>query len=135
MAKLKSHGTELYRFKAAGYELAYMSDKTVLKNYGYGWKIYAKVTSDPIQHAQKVAQSAVGKRRKYPAYSRFMDCILIYPLKLRVMLVNLLTDLPNDPDGIFSELDDAWEFRGRLTCQDCAELCRLYNQAIIEQKG
>jgi hypothetical protein len=47
MAKLSAHGKEIGRINYTTYSKAYMQDGTILKNSGFGWKVFGEVQNQP----------------------------------------------------------------------------------------
>ena len=136
MATLRAHGRELYRLRAAGYDKVYMEDGTVLKNSGDGWKVYARCRNNPADLAEKVREKHLRKREEQPAYREFLDRMLeVGGIRVRSALCMYISLMPNDPDGVWSEMDSWRETRDRLSHREISELCRLYNAAIAEQTG
>lgn len=131
MATLKAHGNELFRLKAAAFEKAYMSDGTILKNYGDGWKVYGKVKAglDPVEVAQRKREWAEDLIVSRPAYARFLKLMQgIGSLRIRSIVMVGLPLLTGDPDGLWAELDDYTETRGRFTFDDILELHDAYQE-------
>jgi len=137
MAKLSAHGDELYRIKTVQYEQSYRSDGYVLRNYGNGWKVRGTIKDGmtPAEGANRARQRTNEKRQKFPAYARFVDLASQYGLKNRSLAMTAIEVMPDDPDGVWSTLDDWYEVRGCFSFDDINELCVAYHAALDEQKG
>lgn len=132
MAKLSAHGVELERFEYATCRTAIMGDGQILRDGGSGWKLYKKLKAgvDPTEYAQR-------QRAKYDArpavsleFIRLMKDAA--PLSLRWRLFAAIELMPNDPDGVWSEMDDS--FNGNpVSIDECCKLCALY-RAVCEQR-
>ena len=61
MAKLSSHGAEVGRIEFATSAKAYMADGKILKNIGFGWKLYGKCKVEPAA----AYTAAVEKQRQF----------------------------------------------------------------------
>lgn len=80
MAKLSSHGTELYREELANCRIAYFEDGHILRDSGSGWKLYRKFKSgvnvrDAVSRKQSFRENVTPDRimRNAPfAYCRII---------------------------------------------------------------
>lgn len=137
MAALSKHGEELARIEGLTTRKAYMSDGTVLKNIGFGWKIGAKVR--PGFDVREVARRALEIHAtmpdrmpaRYAFQSFFHDNA---PFGQRWKVKSALDMMPDDIDGVWATLDDDYQTRGLLSVDDVRKLAELNRAAIEEQK-
>lgn len=135
MAKLSAHGREIGRIHRVDHTVAYFSDRTVLINRGFGWKIQCKVKAelDPVEVFNRKNETYNTKLAENPAFKRWRDLIVkepLYPQRLR--LVTALELLHDDLDGLYSELDDSQDTRGRWSVEDLKEISDAYTDAMRE---
>jgi hypothetical protein len=64
MAKLSAHGKEIGRINYTTYSKAYMQDGTILKNSGFGWKVFGKCKINPQEVYEKALTPAQGLYRQ-----------------------------------------------------------------------
>ena len=135
MATLNKHGDKLAEIERLTSKLAYMSDGKILINRGDGWKQYARVKPgiDPAKHAQERQEAYAARLAERPEFDRYRkglhDTICFGQ---RYMVNEVLSALSNDPDGVWSELNDTLGFS--IDVEECCELCRLYESALAESK-
>ena len=106
MARLKSHGVELARRETPTSRIAVMSDGHILRNQGDGWKLWKKVKPgvDVVGFAERFEANTRSIPELVHAYTRsLMDAV---DLAHRWKLHHLITLMPEDVDGIWSQLDD-----------------------------
>jgi len=125
MATLSKHGRELARIEFAMFTKVFCEDGKILKNHGGGWKIAARVK--PGFDPDTVAKNAVARNREKleacPNWARFMKLATQWSVKRRWMLVTAIEMMPNDPDGVWSTMDD----HGISMCiDDVVELCEAW---------
>ena len=138
MSVLYKHGKELFRKRAARYDMAYMEDGTIHKNSGHGFKLYARVKpgSNPAEVINKIKEKHVNKRTSNPRYVAFVDTVRSYgSLKKCNILVTALDILGDDIDGIYIELDDWPDTRGHFSLEDIQHIHKLYAAALEEAKS
>jgi hypothetical protein len=133
MAKLSAHGAELLRVEFSTYRLAYMSDGKILRDSGGGWKTYKKIKTcfDIRTHVESVRQhfAVVTPDRVCRAHfretlSRGFPC-----LETRIQVVTAIELMPDDPDGVWSTLED---YGAQVDLDTVVNLCRDYKAAIAE---
>ena len=138
MATLQAHGTELFRWSGICFEKAYMSDGTLLKNRGYGWKVHGKVKAglDPVTVAESAKNRQAAMRLERPALENLRRVMVEVGggLKNRVMIDMAFDCMPDDPDGVWAELDDNWETRGKYTFEDIMEIYRARQACQAEHE-
>ena len=135
MATLSKHG-EYKVFKGTLNNYAYCSDGNVLRNQGFGWKLWKKLKKDvdwlesfnrAVKNLEEKEKNPVNKFRM-----DFSDLLvkLVPSLKNRQLVMTSIELMPDDPDGLFSTLDDYYETRNILSLDDCCKLCNSYKLAI-----
>jgi hypothetical protein len=137
MAKLSAHGTELGRIEFSTYAKAYFSDGKVLKNQGFGWKIYSKVKAglnpaDVFANAKARREAFIASHPAYAAYVKELHSMA--GLCKRWKLRSALELLGDDVDGIWSECCDGFGDNISASVEEVAHLQRLYTYALAEQK-
>jgi hypothetical protein len=136
MAKLSTHGAEVGRVKFTGYVKAYMSDGAILKNYGDGWKLTGKVKPHvtPQTAYEMQIQKQVEVDAKNPFRKDYRD--LLYSLGgvgKSAKLHLAVTLMPDDPDGVWSEVCDGYGDNVHADLDEICELCNLYRLACAAQ--
>ena len=135
MAKLRSHGLELFRDEGLTDKIALFADGHILRDYGSGWKLYKKLK--PGQSATDYAETLRERLRtlRGPSWHAFAERFhALVSFKNRHFVYNAIKLLPDDPDGVYSEMDDS--FMGReigLSIEECVELCILFRAAAAEK--
>lgn len=132
MAKLKSHGEELFRIDLTTCRQAYFSDGNILRDYGDGWKLYRKLKLgiDATEHAKKRKEFFDNQDSAQADFRRAMVNEWKKPID-RARVFTVIQMLGNDLDGCWSELDDA----GIGTdCETLGKLIVLYDLAVKENK-
>ena len=112
MAKTSAHGAIIGTVEYVTRAKRYMSDGVILKNDGFGWKLYGKVKP----HLTPAA-----------AYHHARD-------KLAARLAELPA-MPDDADGVWSEACDGYCDNIHADVDDVAKLCALYRAAIADKRG
>ena len=144
MATLNKHGVKLAEIERLTSKVAYMSDGKILRNQGDGWKLYRHVKPgvDIAEHAASQTQRYADHLSARPmlaaclrptdrqAYRKALhDCVCF---SQPYMVSSVLEMLANDPDGVWSELNDMLHIP--IDLDDCVELCRAYESAAEESK-
>ena len=135
MAVLSKHGVKLCELTQLTKKIAYMSDGKILANRGDGWKLWRRV-KDGVnieQHAaqaeQRYAQLLID-RPMFAAYREALHSAVSF--SQRYLVNECLNMLANDPDGVWSELNDMAGIA--IDIDECVELCRLHDAAANERK-
>ena len=105
MATLKKHGDYII-IELIPYKKAYCEDGTIMHNYGNGWKIKGKIKkgfsyTEAAEYQKKFTQELL---RDKPAFRKWYELIMQYPLEGRHTIRMALDMLGDDVDGIWSEL-------------------------------
>lgn len=135
MAKLSAHGAKLGELDYLTQRVAFMSDGKILRNCGDGWKLYRTVKPgiDPATHWQarkaRFESNRLTKPDWYAYRAALHDCA---SFSERYLVHACLEMLSNDPDGVWSELNDHAGIH--LDIDECVQLCRLFDAAVAESK-
>src|SRR5574340_10382 len=129
MAKLSAHGIELDRREYPSGRVAVMSDGKILRNQGFGWKLWKRVKPgvDPKVYAEDARKRYEARPAVFHEYMR--ELINAADLEHRYRLHTAVSLLPNDPDGVWSEVNDTYSGYS-IDLDDCLKLCRLYEAAM-----
>ena len=129
MAKLSAHGAVVGTIDFATSSVRYMSDGKILRNQGHGWKLYGKVKPDftPQEaYARRSARLAEALERN-PATAAYSKAMLgTTGLCKRWKLHLAISMMPDDADGVWSEVCDGYGDNISMDLDDVVELCRLY---------
>jgi hypothetical protein len=133
MAKLSAHGRELGRINYTTYSKAYMSDGTVLKNAGFGWKVFGKCKVSPqeaYQHALTAHNDFAASRPCLMAYRKELHALagMGKAWKLHTAVELLRTDV----DGIWSGACDGYGDNVHADLEEIEHLVNLYQRAQRE---
>jgi hypothetical protein len=128
MAKLRAHGTELARREIPTGRIVVMSDGNIMRNDGFGWKSWRKLKAgvDPQEYARKFNAQTEAIPPEVRAYIEALQDTC--DLEHRARLHTAISLMPNDPDGVWSELDDCAGCSPDL--DDIVKACRLYESAM-----
>lgn len=138
MAKLSAHGVEIGRIEKTSYTVAYFHDRAILANQGFGWKLKSKVKPDidPVEAFNREQERYNKKLVENPAFKHWRDLIIkepLYPHRLRLMTA--LDTFPADElDGLYIELDDCPDTRGRWSVDDLKEISFAFHSAKEEAR-
>jgi hypothetical protein len=129
MAKLSAHGTEIGRLVFTAYSKAYMSDGKILKNYGDGWKLSAKLKLgvNPEDYFKKCQVRLIEWAIANPeaaAYKKALHNLTSQSNRSKLAISVQL--MPDDADGIWSDCCDGWAGNIHADLDEIAELCQLY---------
>jgi hypothetical protein len=121
MTRLSEHGTELARTEYSDCRVAVMSDGSVLRNEGAGWKTWKRVKAaiDPVAFAAKMLAAYNARPDEFHAYIRAL--VAACDLEHRAQLNALVDQMPDDPDAVWSLFDDS---NYELRIEDVARCCR-----------
>jgi hypothetical protein len=138
MAKLKCHGQEIGTIHYITKAKRYMSDGTILKNHGEGWKLHGKVKPgiDPataFQNAQARADESLQKHPLTAEYRRQLHALCGQSKRWQLNAVVAL--MPDDPDGVWSEACDDWRNLVDADLDDIVKLCQAYQAAVQETRN
>lgn len=136
MAALKNHGANQI-VKFIWYKKAYCSDGVVLIDRGWGWKKFStlKPGFDWKDVAKRKQDSVNDFYYKKPAFAELVYWLdeHVPSYKKRAYLKTALETLYDDPDGLWSELNDhSYHDVPHLDLSDVLELCRRYKAALVE---
>ena len=116
---------------------AYFADGKILKNDGFGWKLHAKCKEgiDPSE----VYRKAVDRQREFlssnPEYAEYRSAMMAAAgLSKRWKLQAAIELMPDDPDGVWSEVCDGYGDNVSCDLDEVCELCRLYKSALAEKQ-
>ncbi len=127
MATLEKNGEELYRFLTLTSNYSIRSNGHILQNRGTGWKRWKKIKENPREYAERLKEKHRLLDEKNPKYVEFRETFhRIIPFKLRNLVYISIQMLPDDPDGLWSSLED---YGIHLSVEECVKLCDLYNKA------
>lgn len=139
MAKLSAFGrTEIgtvYKLTSAR---RYMTDGTVLRNGGFGWKVAGKVKPGftPKEAYERAAASQTRALAENPAYSAYYKALHdMAGMSKRWQLHAAIELMPEDCDGVWSECCDGYGDNVSADIDEISELCRLYLAALEENKA
>ena len=129
MAKLSDHGTEIGRLVFTAYSKAYMSDGKILKNYGDGWKLSAKLKPgvSPEDYFKKCQAKLIEWAIANPeaaAYKKALHNLTSQSNRSKLAISVQL--MPNDADGIWSDCCDGCAGNIHADLDEISELCQLY---------
>ncbi len=137
MAKVSAHGAEIGTLYFTTSARRYMSDGHVLRNQGFGWKLYKKLERDSIQAAyesQLAKQTELlANRPMTRAYRKALHDMA--GLSKRWKLHAAVETLAPDADGVWSEACDGYGDNISADIDEVGELCRLYQSAVDEQRA
>ena len=136
MATLSKHGEEIGRLELLTSKVAYYSDGKILRNQGNGWKLFRKVkpgvnVNEAFHHRLSSQSEFAAQRPAFIEFKRQLHAIASF--QDRYMVKAALEMLANDPDGLWSELNDML----RISCgvDEVVNLCRAYEASIQESKN
>lgn len=129
MAKLSTHGIEIGRLVFTAYSKAYMSDGKILKNYGDGWKLSAKLKHgvSMADYFKKSQDRLIEWAIENPEAAEYKKALHNLTSQSNRSKLNISIQLmPKDADGIWSDCCDGWSDNIHADLDEIAELCRLY---------
>ena len=127
MTRLSPHGPELGRLEFMGCRIAIMSDGSVLRNQGAGWKRWKRLKAgvDPVAYAAKARAAYSLRPAEFHAYIRALAAAC--DLAPRAQLNALVDQMPEDPDAVWSLFDDPGY---GLLIEDVVRCCRAYRAFV-----
>jgi hypothetical protein len=129
MATLTKHGKEIGRIEYKTSIEAYFENGDILVNHGFGWKEYGKVKPgiNPIDVYNKKRESLKLHYEKYPIWKSFVSELHeIAGIKDRWKLFEAVKMMPDDPDGVWSEVCDGYGDNLHASIEEIVILCRKY---------
>ena len=138
MAKLSAHGLEIGRINYVSKSVAYFEDGVVLVNYGDGWKKRGKL-KDGVIPAQAFEEKQI-KHNEFlagrPALAQYRrELHALAGLSKRGKLHMAVSLMPNDCDGVWSEVCDGYSDNVHADVDEVGKLCTLYLAAMRETKS
>lgn len=131
MATIKGHGGEVGRIEKLTYDVLFCSDGTVLRNSGDGWRNWRKLrvallAGDTCKKHQELYEE---KLARLPEFASWRALVHGFPLRNRALLVDAVSLLSNDADGLWAELEDR-----HLPCtvEEAQALAAAYLAAVKE---
>lgn len=138
MATLYKHG-EIGQIERVAYKVAYCADGQVLRNDGDGWKTWKRVKPgvDPKQLFETVKAKYAEKLRTKPAFAHWREVFhRTFSPRQRSIALTSIDSMPQDPDSVWSELNDYAPFGGdSFSIEEIVECCRAYQAAELESKA
>lgn len=139
MATLYKHG-EIGQVERLAYRLAYCEDGNILRNDGDGFKMWKRLRKEinPQAAFERAKEKYAEKLATFPCFAAWRsEFHALIPFKLRNLALSVISMMPQDPDGVWSELNDFCSMQGDgdlLSVEDACNLCRLYEAARLEGK-
>lgn len=138
MAKVSAHGATIGTVEFLTTAKRYMSDGTVLKNIGFGWKLYSRVKPHLTpEAAYEAAQERLkAKLEALPALAAYRkELHSMAGLSKRWKLHTAISMMPDDADGVWSEACDGYGDNIHADLDDIVTLCRLYRAIPSEAQA
>jgi len=134
MATLYKHG-ELGQIERVAHKVAYCLDGKILRNQGDGWKLWKalKPGIDAREHFEKAKANYAAKLSEKPAFAEWRKLFHdTFSFTNRYMALTVISSMPQDPDGVWSELNDMLN----ISCgiDEIVAVCRAYEAAELESK-
>lgn len=138
MAKLSAHGQEIGRVYFTTSAKAYFSDGKILGNQGFGWKIIAKAKpganiNDLFDKQKQKQIEFLAQRPALAAYRKELHSLA--GLSKRWKLHAAIELMPEDADGVWSEVCDGYGDNVHADVNEIATLCKFYLDSVAEQKA
>lgn len=110
MATIYKHGGEVGRIDKLTFSMLFCEDGKILRNHGAGWRIWRKVKQDVVcgVHGayRRCRDDYAANLEAMPAFAHWRRLVHEFPLRKRALVVYAVQHLPEDPDGLWSELED-----------------------------
>lgn len=132
MAKLSAHGAIVGTIDYLTKSKRYMSDGVILRNIGFGWKLAGKIkqgVTPQEAYASSKARYDAQCAEKTAAYLYMKELHAMAGLCKRWKLHAAVALMPNDPDGVWSEVCDGYGDNVHADLDDLVKLCALYRLA------
>lgn len=131
MAKLYARGrTIVGEIEGLTRSTRYMSDGAILRNIGFGWKVYGRVKagfSPEEAYARAKAAQETKLNARPTAYVQYKKALHnLAGLSKRWKLHAAIELMPEDPDGVWSEACDGYGDNVHADIEEIVELCKLY---------
>ena len=129
MAILKNHGEIVGKLTYTTHARLYMSDGSVLRNDGMGWKLSAHVkpgidVRDVYRRAENHQIAQLADRPALVDYRKALHRLT--GLSKAWKLHACIKMMPSDPDGVWSECCDNYGDNVHANVGEIVELCRMY---------
>ena len=133
MAKLCNHGSVIGTVNYITKAKRYMSDGVILCNTGFGWKLAGKVKPgvDPVTAYANASQRLADRLAAAPALRAYIRALHdMAGMDNRWKLHAAVSMMPDDCDGVWSEVCDGCGDNVHADVDEVAALCALYRAAI-----
>lgn len=134
MATIYKHG-EIGQIERVAYKLCFCADGKILRNDGDGWKLWRtlKPGVDPREHYEKAKANYAAKLQEKPAFAEWRTLFHnTFAFCHRYMALTVISSMPQDPDGVWSELNDYLNIS--IGVEEVVEVCRAYEAAERESQ-
>lgn len=138
MAKIKAHGAIVGTVELTISADRYMSDGTILRNRGQGWKLAGKVKpeftpQEAFARRSRRVADILAARPALAAYRKALHDLCGLCKRWKVDMA--ISMMPDDCDGVWSEVADGYGDNVSADVDEIADLCRLYLAAQREGKA
>jgi len=136
MAKISANGTVVGTVDYCGKSKRYMSNGKVLVNYGCGWKVGGTVKTGwtPQSAYENACERMRADSIARPAFAAYRkELIHLTSMSNRAKLHMAVQLMPEDCDGVWSEVCDGYQDNVHADVDEIGELCRLYRVACAEK--
>lgn len=110
MATIYKHGGEVGRIEKLSFTMLFCEDGKILRNHGDGWKLWRKLKAgvEGGVHGcfNRCRAEYDEKLRACPDFAHWRELVHNFPLRKRLLVVEAVKLLSNDPDGLWNELED-----------------------------
>jgi hypothetical protein len=138
MAKLSAHGETVGTIEYMTHAKRYMSDGKILRNQGFGWKLYAKVKAGiPVEQAVGNAQANLDHQlQEKPAAAAYRKLLHeMAGLNKRWKLHAAVELMPDDPDGVWSGCCDGYGDNCHCDIDEVVALCAAYRRMAASRSN
>lgn len=135
MAKVPAHGTVVGTGYFTTSAKRYMSDGTILVNHGHGWKAGGKIRDGmtPLEALERQQAKQDEVRGQFPAAFAYRKMLHdTCGMATRWQLHYAITLMPDDPDGVWSDVCGDGYGRVHADIGEVVRLCGLYRLAVKE---
>lgn len=129
MAKICAHGQIVGTLEYITHAKRYMSDGVILKNHGNGWKLAGKVKqhATPQEAYDRGAAGLAEQLANKPHAAAYRKALFdMAGLSKRWKIHTAIGMMPDDADGVWSEVCDGYGDNVHADLDDVVELCMLY---------